>query len=120
MSDSLLRVLAKKAEGSSFFLASVLAPYADGEHLDDAGLAEKLGCRMEDLTMLRLCRAPRREASLFWNDVRSIAEHFDIDPYRLANIVKGGRVLVNLRETTAATAESGFLMAARDREEEER
>jgi hypothetical protein len=118
MSDALL-ALAKKAEGEGFFLASVLAGYARGEGVDDAGLAQALGCAGEDLAMLRLCRAPREEAPGFWEDVTAVAGRFGLDPYRLAGVVKRGWVVL-LMEEAGGAGEGAFLMAARDREEEKR
>ena len=51
--------MAQRAEADPFFLASLLALYAGSEQLDDAGLAAALGCPVETLTDVRLCRAPR-------------------------------------------------------------
>jgi hypothetical protein len=106
--------LAKRAEQEPFFLASVLAAYAHSEGLDDAGLSAALGCPLRELTMVRLCRAPRTEPPEFWEDVTAVAERFGMDPMRLAVAVKRGRVLLRLREA----APGGFLAAARDHEPE--
>jgi len=114
MSDA-LHALARRAEGDRFFLASLLATYARSEGLDDAGLAAALGCSGEDLTMLRLCRAPRSDAHEFWHDVTRIAERFRLEPERLAEAVKRGLVL---RRFQSAPPAGGFLMAARDGEDE--
>jgi hypothetical protein len=111
MSDS-LQALARRAEGEAFFLASLLAAYALTEGLDDTGLATALGCSGEDLTMLRLCRAPRSAAEEFWDDVLRIAERFRLEPGRLAEVVKRGSVVRRLQSAPPA---GGFLMAARDR-----
>ena len=62
--------------------------------------------------MLRLCRAPRAAADEFWDDVRQIAGRFGLDPQRLAEAVKRGRVLARMQATTAGPG--GFLLAARD------
>jgi hypothetical protein len=111
-----LEALAARAEREPFFLASLLAAYARSEGLDDAGLAAALGCRTEDLVMVRLCRAPRTEPSEFWEDVECVAGRFGLDAERLAEAVKRGRVLERLR--AAQTPEEGHLRAARDREPE--
>ena len=55
-----LVALAKRVEDDPFFLAALLKVYADSEGLDDARLAAVLACRIDDLTALRLCRAPAR------------------------------------------------------------
>jgi hypothetical protein len=111
-----LEALVARAQGEPFFLASVLAAYARSEGLDDAGLAAALGCPVGELPMLRLCRAPRTDPDEFWEDVTRVAERFGIDPGRLAEAVKAGRVA--LRFQAPGPAEGGFLIAARDREPE--
>lgn len=116
MSDA-LESLAARAESDPAFLAWLLAAYARGERLDPAGLAARLGCRAEDLTRIRLCRAPRIETDEFWEDITTIAERFGMDPDRLAEVVKRGRVLARWQAGQAKTG--GSLMAARDRDEPE-
>lgn|SRR5262245_28209177 len=114
MADS-LETMAAWAENEPFFLASVLAAYARSEGLDGAGLAAALGCPVGDLAMLRLCREPRTESGEFWEEVVCIAGRFGIDPQRLAEAVKRGRVVRQLQGARPGTG--GSLMAARDREE---
>jgi hypothetical protein len=110
-----LESLAQRARKEPFFLASVLEAYTQGEGLDDAGLAAALGCRVGDLLMLRLCRAPRTDAEGFRADVECIRERFGLAAEPLYRIVKRGRVLARMQ----AEAGAGFFMAARDREEAE-
>ena len=111
-----LEALAARAEGEPFFLAAVLAAYARSEGLDHAGLAAALGCPLNQLAMLRLCRAPRTDPPGFWEDITAIAGRFGIDPLCLAEAVKRGRVVGRLRAATPAAG--GLLMAARDGEPE--
>ncbi len=111
MSDP-LEVLAARAAREPFFLASVLAAYTRAEGLDDAGLAAALGCRVGDLTMIRLCLAPRADPREFWDDVRAVADRFGADATRLAEVVKHGRVV--LRFQAASPAPGTSLLAARD------
>jgi hypothetical protein len=116
-----LSAMAARAEREPFFLASVLAMYRDSKRLDEAGLADALGCRREDLLMLRLCRAPRTDGPGFREDIDCIAGRFGIDPQRLASVVKRGRVVARLQDGPASAREdapTGWLMAARDREDE--
>jgi hypothetical protein len=109
-----LESLARRATDESFFLASILAAYAHSEGLDDRGLAVALGCPEQELVMLRLCRAPRKDPAEFWDDVTAIAERFKLDAGRLAEIVKRGRVAATFQK--AGDGSSGSLMAARDRD----
>jgi hypothetical protein len=112
--SELLAGLARRVEGDPFFLAHLLAEYARSERLDDPGLAARLGCRVEDLTVLRLCRAPRPDSADFQADVGAIAARFGIAPAKLAGAVRLGQGLARLRAATPATAEPGVLLAARD------
>jgi hypothetical protein len=107
-----LERLARRARGDPFFLAPLLACYAECEGLDDAGLAEALGCPPAALTALRLCRAPRPAPEEFWADVTRIAERFGADPERLAALVRQSQATLALR-----AAAGGRLLAARDAEE---
>jgi hypothetical protein len=114
-----LEVLAARARDEPFFLAWVLAAYAGSEQLDDAALAGALGCTTKDLPMIRLCRAPRSDPEGFRADIDRISERFRLDPLRLADVVKRGRVVARLQakpEQAKQETEHGYLMAARDRE----
>jgi hypothetical protein len=107
-----IQALAKRAEDEPFFLASVLAIYAQSERLDEGGLAAALGCPVGELTMIRLCRTPQSDSPQFWEDITTLADRFGMNPTRLAEAVKRGRVLLRLRAAKAG----GALMAARDHE----
>ena len=116
MSDPLKR-LARRVEDDRQFLASILAEYARAEGLNDAALAWKLGCPEASLTGLRLCRAPRGEPAEFRQDVRQIADGFGLDADLLTEIIRQGEAFRLLRE--GGVGAPGFLMAARDRPDEE-
>jgi hypothetical protein len=106
-----LHELARRAEGRPFFLAHLLAVYAESEGLDDDGLAATIGCAAGQLTKLRLSRAPRGDAG-FGADVDELAGHFGLDWLRLAVVVRHAQALVRMRQAGAAPA--GTLLAARD------
>jgi hypothetical protein len=113
---SLTRRAAERAASRAFFLASVLLPFAQGEGLDDHGLASYLGCRDDQLAALLLCRRP--DPRTFARDVQRIAERFGLDPSRLAEAVRLADSLEALGRAPTDRGE-GFLAAARDREEDE-
>ena len=113
MSDA-LRHLAARVETDPFFFAHPLAEYARSERLDDSALAARLGCRLEDLTPLRLCRAPRPDPDGFRDDLTRVASRFGIDPGVLAVAVRHGQGLATLRATARADTTPGTLLAARD------
>jgi hypothetical protein len=108
--------LAGRVKDDPFFLAHPLAEYARSAGLDDARLAAALGCRLEDLTALRLCRAPGGDPAQFRSDVGAIAGRFGLAPAKLAEAVRLGQGLARLRGPAPAAAESGFMLAARDDE----
>ncbi len=113
MTDPLAN-LAARAAADPFFLAAPLAEFARSEGLDDAGLADALGCPMSDLTHVRLCRAPRPTPDDFRADVAAVATRFGLDPAALAAAVRRGQSLARLRAAHAGAAEPGLLLAARD------
>ena len=108
-----IETLAKRVQNDPFFLASALSDYAQSEGLNDLGLASKLGCSLEVLSPLRLCRRPRQEPTSFRQDVEQITSRFGLKPNVLAEVVRRSDVLSTLRR--GKTGEAGLLMAARDR-----
>jgi hypothetical protein len=111
-----LDAIADRARKDPFFLGWLLDRYAAAEGLDDAGLAERLGCAA--LAGLMLCRAPRRSPH-FRADVERIAEVFGIDASRLAEALRRANVVILLEEAPEAAEDAPTLMAARDLDEEE-
>jgi hypothetical protein len=107
--------LAERVAGAPDFLACALAEYARSERLADGALAARLACSVETLTHLRLCRMPRGQAPLFWQDVERIAERFSVNAEALAEVARRGQSLINLRNAEdEGKQEPGFLLAARD------
>ncbi len=110
-----LEHLALRVADAPDFFASALAEYARSEQLEDAGLAIRLGCSEGILTHLRLCRMPRAQAPLFWQDVEKIAQRFSLDAEVLAEVARRGHSLLRLRIGAGGqNSEKGFLLAARD------
>ena len=115
MSDA-LQHLAHKVASDPFFLAHPLAEFARSEQLDDFGLAARLGCRVDDLAMIRLCRAPRTDPNGFRDDLTAITTRFGLDPVALAAAVRHGQGLATLRSAPQPDGAPGALLAARDHE----
>jgi hypothetical protein len=113
----LLRRAAERAGSRPFFLAAPLLAYARAERLDDAGLAERLGCDPARLPALLLCRRPGWEGSVFRADVEAIAERFGLRAMQLAKVLRAADAVVALRRA-APDRQGGMLAAARDREAE--
>jgi hypothetical protein len=100
MSDR-LEHFARRVADDPFFLASALTEYAHSEDLDDVGLAEALGCPVEALAPLRLCRRPRPDPAGMREDTARIGGRFGIDPVILADVVRRADALSILRQDTA-------------------
>jgi hypothetical protein len=77
--------LARQAASKPEFVASQLAVYQQTKNLDDAALANQLGCSLDDLPHLRLCMLPR--LNHFEEDVERIASHIHADAVVLAQIL---------------------------------
>jgi len=85
-----LDALAARVLSDPFFLASVLATYPARPSLDDAELAAVLGCSVDVLTSLRLCRRPGaaqpgRTAAF---DVAAMAARFGVAAAALRQVVE--------------------------------
>jgi len=111
-----IAALARRAQADPFFLAWALKEYASDEGLDEPGLATLLGCPVETLGPLGLCRRPRPAPSRFHQDVDQIAARFGVKAAVLAEIVRRADALAAMRRHIES--ERGLLMAARDREEQ--
>ena len=110
MSDRITQ-FARRLREDRYFLSSAMQDYASSERLDGTGLAAALGCGVEVLGPLGLCRRPRAGPETFIGDVQRIARRFGVSEVRLAEVVRRSDALIALRE-----AESEDVMAAaRDR-----
>src|SRR5437588_5499630 len=98
---------ARRLRRDPFFLASAMEDYAESEGLDGVRLAVALGCDIEELGPLGLCRRPRTDPEGFADDVRRIAARFGLAEDRLAEVVRHSDSLVAMRE-----AESEDVFAA--------
>ena len=120
--EYLLAWAARRARGRESFIASDLAAYQERHQLDEARLADWLGGATWALTNLALCRRPQADASTFRADVERIAVHVGVRGERLARLLRETDAIAALRAAPAdasAPTEHGFLMAARDRQEDQ-
>jgi hypothetical protein len=113
----------QRAAAHPFFLASALEAYRSFNSLDDAALAAHLGCSLEDLPRLVLCRQPALDPTVFRKEVEQIASYASVKAERLAQLLREVETLEALQaaERSGATASGrGLLMAAKDRAHEEK
>lgn len=110
---------AQRAITSEFFLASTLYEYQQANHLDDEALATLLGCDVNALPRLALCRRPSAvDQNVFWHDVKHLAQRFHLSADQLATVIRRVDSLRALRQHLVSTSSTqGMLRAARDRED---
>jgi hypothetical protein len=113
-STRLAQRLAGNLETNGEYLAHLFSVIRGAEGLDDHGIANALGAPLDLVPRIALCRTPRDD--MFKEDVDEIAEHFSLDPHRLAQLVRHGQTLSAFSH--AYTGE--LLAAARDYAAEER
>jgi hypothetical protein len=117
---SLVRA-AQRAVSSPFFLARILKEYQQAHHLDNEALAMFLGCHVDDLPRLALCRRPAQEQQAFVHDIDHLAQRFHLHADQLAAIVRQVDTLTIWQQQMPfhqQTTSPGMLSAARDRDEE--
>ena len=113
--DTLLR-FAQRARQDSFFLGALLETYQQCHDCGEAALAKYLECDVQDILRLAACRAPSRLAKSFKADVTSIAKYAGCNPDKLALLLREVRSTAALRDESAENTGTGFMLAARDRE----
>lgn len=110
-----LKVAAQHSGQYSWTLGYVFEQYRKHEGKSAEELATDLGCSLEVLDWLSLCRRPEEER--FAEHLSIIEKRFAVEPYRLAAVLRRVDVLDVLpasQEGGAAAGEEAFLLAARD------
>jgi hypothetical protein len=120
-SNALARAV-QRSVSHEFFLAGVLREYQQANQLDDNALAELLGCHLNDLPRLALCRRPATEQNAFIQDIEHLAQRFHLHGDQLALVIRQVDSLRALRQQLTSTRNAqqmpGILRAARDRVQE--
>ena len=106
-----LEHLARRLEEDPFFLACPLKLYAESEGLNEDSLAARMRCSKETFVLVCLCRAPTGDDESFQGDIERIAAKFSVDADLLAEAIRRGQAIFEMRRSTNAAA---TLMAARD------
>ena len=111
-----LKTAARHSEDKDWMLGHVFARYRELEGRSPEQLAAELGCSLEVLHWLSLCRRPTGEE--FTEQVLAITKRFAVDPLRLASVLRRVEVLDAFAarpEGGEAAYEDSLLLAARDR-----
>jgi hypothetical protein len=115
-----LKTAARRSAHEAWMLGSVFERYRELEGVTPEALAAELGCTVDVLHWLSLCRRPEGEA--FSEHVFTIAERFKVDPLRLVTVLRRVEVMdaLSMRsESGEASDEESLLLAARDRSHDE-
>jgi len=125
-SDAMLGRAASRAASHKFYLASAFAAYRSSEDLDEAMLADFLGCSPSTLKFLSLCRRPAVVSETeFRADLDQIASRFDVRRDRLVILLRAVEFLGALQtqkspvQAYQTRKRSSLLLAAQDRLQEE-
>lgn len=118
---SLLQYAAKRAVQSRFFLAESLKEFCINRGMTEDDLAGFLGCSLELLPKLALCRRPDSDSPKFRVDIERIATAFNMQPIRLVQVIREVDSLKVLTEAKPINEEApeGLLAVARDLEGKE-
>ena len=122
LTAAMLRSAAQKFAESPAFVGYWLEVYRDREGLELPALAAHLGCPIETVQHLSLCRQPR--ADQWAVDTAEIARRYGIDRDRLADLLLDAEAYAVIRQpaptsTRALGGSTTAFAAARDREREE-
>jgi hypothetical protein len=122
LTAAMLRAAAQRFAESPAFVGYWLEVYREREGLELPALAARLGCSVETVQHLSLCRQPRAEQ---WaDDTAEIAQRYGIEQDRLADLLLDAEAYAATRRPATAPAERAFggaraaFAAARDREPE--
>lgn len=109
-----LKVAAQRSGQHTWTLGYIFEQYRKHERKSAEELAEDLGCPLEMLDWLSLCRRPDEEH--FAEHLERIEKRFAVEPYRLAAVIRRVEVLDVLpaSQEEGDVGEEFFLLAARD------
>ena len=103
-----LKTAARRSAQEAWTLGQVFERYRELKSRSEEGLAVELGCSLEVLHWLSLCRRPTGEA--FTEQVSAIAKRFAVQSIRLIAVLR----CVEVMDALSARQEL-LLLAARDR-----
>lgn len=110
----------RRSSAREWTLGHVLEKYRRFENKSPEELAMELGCSLETLEWLALCRRPDEDT--FAEDLSGIAERFNVDPNGLASVIRHAEsldVFAARQEDGHAARGPGVVLAARDRDSDD-
>jgi hypothetical protein len=116
-----LTAAVQRSEDEDWTLGFIFKRYRQFKNKTNEALAEELGCSLETLDWLALCRVPDEET--FATDLDTLARRFELEPDRLAPVLRLAKMLQAFaaRRQNREADDTPELMprAARDRVSEE-
>lgn len=107
---------ARRGSERAWTLGSVLNIFCSTEGATREQVASLLGCSLDSVAWLSLCRKPRPDH--FADDVARIAGRFQIEGSNLAQLIRRVDAIAALREPRDLGNVDPILLAARDRNKE--
>lgn len=116
----IVRIAAERAASEPDFFAHVLREYRAMFGLDLRSLATKLGCKIDDVVRLALCRKPDLTAPKWQEDLDKIATFVHVDSQLLLQVLREVDTLTVMKTFPPTLAvfpgnQPGLLAAARVR-----
>src|SRR5690348_11899280 len=114
----MVRIAAERAAAEPAFFAHALREYRAMYGLSLRSLATRIGCNIDDVTRLALCRRPDLSAPKWREELDKIANYVHIDPQLLLQLLREVEALTVMR-TVPSTSKAfpkhqpGLLAAAR-------
>jgi transcriptional regulator with XRE-family HTH domain len=114
-----LKTAARRSAERVWTLGHVFEKYRQFERKSPEELAMQLGCSLETLAWLALCRRPDEER--FAEDLSIIAERFNVDPNGLAEVIRHVESLgvLSERQEDGNASNETIQLAAHDRMQDE-
>lgn len=114
-----LELAARRSKREAWMLGHAFEKYRQLEGMSEEGLAKELGCSVETLNWMALCRRP--EGDHFNEQATAIAERHGVDDYLLLQVLGRLKVVEVFQESSAdgSAQQGGMLMAAQDRERDD-
>jgi len=114
-----LELAARRSKSETWMLGHAFEKYRQLEGMSEEGLAKELGCSVETLNWMALCRRP--EGERFKEQAIAIAQRHEVDAFLLVQVLGRLKIVESFRESSVdgSAQQGGMLMAAQDRERDD-
>lgn len=115
---TLLGMAVNKVSADKSFVAFLMKKYSEYENISQQSLLSQLHCSEESYYKLCLCKVPDLEGADFLHRLNSISEYAQVSAIELNKIIKRANAILKFSEDEEQAR--NFLMAARDKHEDEK